>query len=240
MKSTIAIFSVLLALVAVALLYPHYYEKRTSRQNETEVVGAAREARIPASGQRTPYQANKNDEIDSKVEIPDDGKLQTSPALRYVDNKDGTITDLNTGLMWEKKCSDCDGLHSVDVRHHWSGDGRHLTIWDWIDQVNSEGGNGFAGHNDWRIPNVKELVSIVDYGRFDPAIDEAFNAAKCDEGCSDLRGQSCSCTNAGLYWSSTTFSDFPAHALIVEFSGGFVDDRIKTNKHFVRAVRGAL
>ena len=236
MKSSIVTLLILLTLVALALLSIRLFEKS---KNSSGVVDNGRGlVGVPASGQKTPYQANKNDEIDSKVDIPDDGALQAGPSSRFVDNGDGTITDQNTGLMWEKKCANCKNLHSVEVRHHWSGDGHHMTIWDWIDEINSEGqGKGFAGYNDWRIPNVKELLSIVDYGRFDPAIGKAFHSTGCVEECSSLTDTSCSCTAASLYWTSTTFADFPAHALIVEFTGGFVDDRIKTNRHFVRAVR---
>src|SRR3989442_5172477 len=49
------------------------------------------------------------------------------------------------------------------------------SIWDWVAAVNAEGGVGFAGYNDWRIPNVRELESIVDYGTSNPAVAEAFN-----------------------------------------------------------------
>jgi hypothetical protein len=159
---------------------------------------------------------------------------------RYVDNGDGTVTDRTTGLMWEKKCKGCGGPHDVDEKYHWSGDGKVETIWDWLDRVNAEGGAGLAGHGDWRIPNIKELVSIIDYDRFDPALDDAFHQddkGACADGCDDTSDEACSCTAIDLYWTATTFSDFPAHALIVDVGFGFVDDRLKTNRHHVRAVR---
>jgi hypothetical protein len=79
----------------------------------------------------------------------------------------------------------------------------------------------FAGHDDWRLPNVRELQSIVDYGRPDPAIDPVFGA---------LPRQ---------YWSSTSVADNPGFVWIVVFSGGSVVDTGKGNRSSVRAVRNA-
>jgi len=193
--------------------------------------------RFPATGQTKSYKAHKAEGGQDLVAVPDDGATRAGASLRFVDNGDGTVTDLNTGLMWEKKCDTCGGLHDHRSLYRWSGDGQSETIWDWLDAVNSEGGHGLARHRDWRIPNAKELVSIVDYARFDPAVGEAFNGALCQSGCKTLAEPQCSCVAASLYWTSTTFADFPAHALIVDFASGLVDDRIKTNRHHVRAVR---
>ena len=154
---------------------------------------------------------------------------------RFRDHGDGTVTDLHTGLMWEKKCSGCGGLHDVRKRLRWSGNGRERTIWDWLDAVNGNGKAGFAGYSDWRIPNVTELMSIVDYGRSAPATYPPLAVPACSSGCTDLR--ICSCMDATEYWTATTFSDFPAHAWVVEFQLGVVDDRLKTNLHRVRVVR---
>lgn len=162
-----------------------------------------------ASGQTVPNTADKNDGIDGDVDIPDDGTVQAGATLSYVDNGDGTITDLNTGLMWEKKNSldgppDSSNLHAANNNYTWfvnegnAGD----TIWDWLDDVNAEGGIGFAGYNDWRIPNVKELQSIVDYGRTGPAIDPIFGD-----------------TANGQHWSSTTSA---GGSLYVDFGIGSV------------------
>lgn len=175
--------------------------------------------RFPASGQTTPYTADTQTTWGATV--PDDGTVQAGATLRYHDNGDGTITDFNTGLVWEKKCSSCGGLHDVINTYYWSSFG-DVTIWDWLGDVNIEGGTGFAGHNDWRIPNVKELQSIVDYEVFDPSIAPIFG----DTGVNSP------------YWSASTVANDDELAWVVLFSNSDVNHDEKYNNYFVRAVRG--
>ncbi len=62
-----------------------------------------------------------------------------------IDNGDGTISDLATGLMWQTAD---DGIAR-----------------DWQEALLYAEENTTGGHNDWRLPNIKELQSIVDYSR---------------------------------------------------------------------------
>jgi hypothetical protein len=189
---------------------------------------------LPATGQLASYTSDTNDGIVGPVAVPDDGTLRVGLPLRYADNGDGTITDLDTGLMWEKK-SDDGSLHDHDDIYAWSSEnGLQETIWDWLEDVNAEGGTGFAGHTDWRIPNVRELASLVDYGAGDPAIDAVF-ATGCVPGCSAV---ACSCTSSFHYWTSTTAVDTPLFAWAVVFGAGSVDPDQKISFRYVRAVRG--
>jgi hypothetical protein len=55
--------------------------------------------KLPATGQTTTYQADKNDGISRTVTVPDDGTLRSGAPLRYKTLNDGTIKDLNTGLI---------------------------------------------------------------------------------------------------------------------------------------------
>ena len=196
---------------------------------------------FPATGQTTSFPPTLKM---TDAPVRDDGVVQAGGALRYQNNGDGTITDLNTGLMWEQKIRDivtAKGNHDVTLTFAW--DSAAPTIWDWLEQVNTEGGTGLAGHNDWRIPNVKELQSIVDYGKITLAVDPAFNHGPgFNNGpffppCSVAE---CSLTGPGDYWSATSFATSGSVAWVVNFCcpGGHVSFMNKTNGTFVRAVRG--
>jgi len=147
--------------------------------------------------------------------------------FKHVDNGDGTITDLNAGLMWEKK-SDDGSIHDKDTRY----------AWDAAFAVHVTGLNGsrFAGHADWRIPNRKELSSLVNLERDRPSVDPVFDTG-CVPACTVT---TCSCTASSYYWSATSYAKLPSHAWYVFFIGGFVDVVNKSFLNSVRAVRGGI
>ena len=72
---------------------------------------------------------------------------------QYVDNGDGTVSDSSTGLMWSKADSP--------------------TALDWEDALTHAENLDLAGHDDWRLPNAKELQGIVDYTRAPDATNPA-------------------------------------------------------------------
>ena len=150
----------------------------------------------------------------------DDGDLELGAARSYTDNGDGTITDNVTGLMWEKLCdgAGCPTVNDKDTTYTWAN-AFAVKIAD-LNTVN------FAGHNDWRLPNINELQTLANYGTFNPAIDPAFN-----NGVDSF-------TQSSRYWSSTTSASSTSSAWIVFFINGTVSFNIKTNNLFVRAVRG--
>lgn len=155
-----------------------------------------------------------------------DGELQKGLAQRYRHNGDGTVSDRQTGLMWASK-SDDESLHDKDRKFPWT---EAVTVF--IASLNSDG--GFAGHTDWRLPNINELRSIITSGKHAPAMNSAF-IIECVPGC---RVEICNCATSGVYtWSSTTYEDDHAWAWVVVFDDGTVEMAYKPTGFPVRAVR---
>ncbi|HMK49858.1 MAG TPA: DUF1566 domain-containing protein [Thermodesulfovibrionales bacterium] len=71
---------------------------------------------------------------------------------RFVDNGNGTVTDSNTGLMWQQ------------------GEDRSMS---WEEAISGCERLSLGGHSDWRLPNIKELESLTDHTRYGPSIDGA-------------------------------------------------------------------
>lgn len=103
----------------------------------------------------------------------------------FIDNNDGTVTDRATGLMWQK-----------------ADDGQSR---DWENALSYAENLTLAGYSDWRLPNAKELQSIVDYTRCpsvtnSPAIDPIFSTTSIVDP-DGISGQ------YPYFWTSTTHQD---------------------------------
>lgn len=153
-----------------------------------------------------------------------DGETQNGITRSYTDNGDGTVTDNHTGLMWEK-LSDDGSIHDKDVPYTWSD--------AFATKVATLNSGSFAGYNDWRVPSVMELQSIVNFGAANPSVDTAFDSA-CAPNCTVT---TCSCTQSYNYWASTTNLSVPSGAWIVDFNDGAAYGTFKINDYYVRAVR---
>jgi hypothetical protein len=126
-------------------------------------------------------------------QICNDRLRPSTPAARFIDNGDGTVTDVSTGLMWSK----------CDFGQQWSGNrcSNHAVLHEWADALNAIRNSNvnapYAGKNDWRMPNIKELVSIVEWSCTSPAINTQVFEADPDN---TLNGSD---WLSLTYWSST-------------------------------------
>lgn len=187
-----------------------------------------------------------------------DGDLQKGTTRWFIDNRDGTVTDERTGLMWEKKSFD-GSIHDVRNRYSWSQEVRVSTMMDgtmvteFLAALNTPPCFGAspanpAGFCDWRIPNLEELESIrnIDRSAF-PKTFPAFDTNNCwsTPGCTV---KTCSCTKAAPYWSSSTQTSQNIAAWAVDFLTGeaayqfqsYTWLSVKSAENHVRAVRGGL
>jgi len=191
-------------------------------------TGACEGATFPATGQTTCWDATGT--VIPCAGTGQDGDIQAGAPLAYVDNGDGTVSDSNTGLTWEKLDDESlGGIHDKDDTYTWED---AVTVK--IAALNTP--PCFAGHCDWRLPSLKELLSIADYevpfpG---PTVRAAFETG-CVPGCTSI---TCSCTAPDFYWSSTTYAGSPQFAWYVVFFDGNVLANPKDTLGYVRAVRG--
>ncbi len=153
-----------------------------------------------------------------------DGELQLGATRSFTDNGDGTISDDATGLTWEK-LSDDGSIHDMDDTYTWTG------AFGKIAALNQA---AFAGHSDWRLPNVRELETLRDFDAAGPPV-VAVLRQPCAPGTTVLDG---SCTASGAYWSSTTGAGDPTRAWAVSFATGATSPDDKGASYYVRAVRG--
>lgn len=133
----------------------------------------------------------------------------------FVNNGDGTITDTSTGLMWQQTTAP--GTYT------------------WAQGLSYCENLSLAGYSDWRLPNPKEMDSIVDYRRYRPSINVGFFP--------DTIGDSFYLPN---YWLSTTVASNNGAAWSLDFYYGGCNDwsyeggggGSKLDSGYVRTVRG--
>jgi hypothetical protein len=164
-----------------------------------------------------------------------DGDFQKGvawPNPRFTVNANWTVTDNLTGLIW---------LRDANCTNFFSGDltGVNRRTWDnALIAANSlrSGNCGLTDSSavgDWRLPNVKELLSLIDWAFSNPALSNAAGTAKWATAGDAFIG-----VQSNTYWSSTTYADSTGYAWVVPlYDGGvFGDDKTVTN--YVWPVRG--
>ena len=122
-------------------------------------------------------------------------------ATRYTINGDGTVTDNVTGLMWQQEDDNIFRTWESAITYC-----ENLVVHP-------------STYSDWRLPNIKELRSIIASTQYNPAIEStAFPN-----------------TNSSNYWSSTEGSN--TLAWYVAFYEGSYSNNFKTIENYVRCVR---
>lgn len=148
--------------------------------------------------------------------------IETTPSSQFKDNNDGTVIDLKTKLVW-KKCSEgqrwessnntCIVSDGVLAQYNWQ------EAVELASKLNSSG--GFASSVNWRLPNIKELSSIIENACYGPSINlNVFPS-----------------TPAGIFWSSTPYIEGNDYAWSVRFNYGQNSMNYKHDYYFARLVR---
>lgn len=142
------------------------------------------------------------------------------PTPRFTDNNNGTVTDNLTKLIWMKNAS------AFGVKN-WAG---ALTT-----AANLAAGSGDLNDGskagDWRLPNRKELESLVDCGFYYPALPNTLGTGKW------TLGNPFEYVYSGPYWSSSTFARATTYAWYVDFGEGYVQGADKDCLFYVWYVR---
>jgi hypothetical protein len=167
--------------------------------------------------------------------------LCVNTTAHWVAGGDGTVTDCQTGLMWEQTTGTIGGtntgkVNDVNNYYYWSendydpnGTLYAVFLAALNGNVSSDGNSVcFANHCDWRIPRIVELKGILlapypSCQGYSKCIDPSFGPTVSD-----------------AYWSATNYAVNGTDAWYVNFSSGFANVATKTNYAYARAVRGGL
>ena len=118
----------------------------------------------------------------------------------YTDNADGTVTDDVTSLMWQQVFQPADDVTEAQTTC------RML---------------GLGGHTDWRLPSLIELLSLADFSRFQPSIDDTVFPG----------------TYLGHFWSIDSPGGFPDNFYTFDFSTGLIFNDAGAGSIFSHSVR---
>ncbi|MBF0539744.1 MAG: DUF1566 domain-containing protein [Nitrospirae bacterium] len=167
--------------------------------------GAFGDALVWATGETTTYAAG------------DDGALRAGaawPNPRFVDVANGTVADNLTGLVWSKDAGTPTTGTCTSSNSSWQAA---------LGYVACLNGANYLGYNDWRLPDKKELLSLVDRGKINPTV---------------TSGNPFINVKSNYYWSSTTSASNPGLAWLVDMTSGGVSTNSKSYGSRVWPVRG--
>ncbi|QTA80019.1 DUF1566 [Desulfonema limicola] len=185
---------------------------------------------VMATGQTETY--------DDNTPPRDDGAVKAGTPLaaepRFTDNGDNTITDNLTGLTWMSN-ADCIGIKHPDFDTDGEADG--LVTWqhalNFIEKINDGTYTECSSaYTDWRLPNVRELLTLVDYSYSNLSLPNTAGTSKWTEG-DPFFG-----VKQIYYWSSTSSAGDTTQAWFVRFDTGYAYYGNKLQKAYVWPVRG--
>jgi len=151
----------------------------------------------------------------------DNQKGVALPSPRFTHNSNGTVTDNLTGLIWLRNAN------CANVTRTWATALNDVVSLNTAGTMNSNNcsdtSNAGSYQTDWRLPNVKELQSLIDFQNVNPALPT---------------GHLFLVVQSGSYWSATTYAGFPPNAWLVNLPGGGVVAGGKASTYYVWPVRG--
>jgi hypothetical protein len=180
----------------------------------TEVYNRAKTSSRPAkTGQTTFYRTHDDGDL---------GKGVTWPIPRFTDNVDGTVTDNLTGLIWLKNANCAAGAVVWNTAIDYCA-ALHDGCTDCFGTSGDCDLSDVSSAGDWRLPNIKELLSLVDYSNYNPALPtNPFSSVQ----------------SIGFYWSSTTFVKTDTEAFAVYIYSGSSSNYGKSVARYVWPVKG--
>ena len=178
--------------------------------------GSVYPAPVEKTGQTTSYATGDDGDLEKGVAWPNP---------RFTDNSDGTVTDNLTGLIWLKNAN-CYGARTWD---------NALSDSNGLADGSCELTDG-SSSGEWRLPNRRELLTILHDGYLGPSLSDTVGTGQWSEGDPFFNVQ------PDKYWSSTTYplSGGPVYAQFVDVDDGFLSSTNKSNALYVWPVRDPL
>lgn len=140
---------------------------------------------------------------------------ETSPTDRFTINTDGTVSDSKTGLMWQR----CSYAQTYNKDTALCEDSTPAV--NWQEALLAAKNDTTAGYDDWQVPNIKELASILEHRCTEPSInEEVFLGTKLQN-----------------YWSNTSGVSTMSSAWVYQFDSGLNSLHAKTSNVYLRLVR---
>jgi len=205
--------------------------RNTSKHVTLTVLSRIDTVKLPKTGQTTCYDANGN--VIPCTSTGQDGEIQAGipwPEPRFTDNGDGTMTDNLTGLMWLKDVN-CANTIGFDPNNKGAGYLTWEQALDFVEKINngtldiSSCASYTANYTDWRLANVREHRSLIDYSQYNPVLPSSHPF---------IRLQTPMTTD--YYWTSTTYALMKHIAL----QKGCCTRLPKTDLHWVWPVRACF